>query len=345
MADILVKKKGARLGNDEMIPMIPPVVPDIRVGILSEIQDYNHDLMNIPQAWRNTMGGGVKVAVLDTGMPRHQDMTVEGSRSFVSGYLEDQCGHATAAGSVIAAIANNGMGVKGVAPDALDYYGAVLDKYGTGSVRAIVDGIYWAVDDLHADIINMSLGIPGEYECDRALEVACDYAYSKGVTLFAASGNTGGAVNYPAKFESVAAVAAVDRDTHVAEFSSRGPEVEFAAGGVNVYMCYRNNGYASMSGTSFACPAVAGVACLVKSMFRDKGIELTPAEVRDSLKRMAYDVGPEGRDELYGYGIPVFAKEFDDPTAVSKAGGKPKRQSFWRRIWNAVVMLAARSGT
>lgn len=332
-----------KLRNDDEIPMIPPTIPDIRVGILSEIQDYNHDLMNIPAAWRLTLGSGVKVAVLDTGMPRHNDLSVEGSRSFIPGYLEDMNGHGTGSGGVIAAIASNGMGVKGIAPDVLDYYGAVLNKSGTGTIKSIIDGIYWAADEVHADVVNLSLGIPGEYECDPELEKACDYAYGKGCLLVASSGNSGTEVNYPAKYESVVAVAAVDANNKIASFSSRGPEVEFAAGGVNVYTCYLKNGYASMSGTSFSAPAVAGVACLIKSIFRGKGIELSPSEIRDRMKKIAYDVGPAGRDELYGHGIPVFTKDASNLFNEGEAAALG-HQSFFRRLWNRILMLGAKSG-
>lgn len=333
-----------RLGTDDQVPMISPMVPEIKVGILSEIQDYNHDLANIPAAWRLTMGAGVKVAVLDTGMPRHNDITVEGAKSFIPGYLVDESGHGTASGSVIAATANNGMGIRGVAPEASDYYGAVLDRVGLGSIRSIVDGIYWAADEVKADVVNMSLGIPGEYECDPELQKACDYAYGKGCLLVASAGNSGGAVNYPARYDSVVAVSAVDRNAKIASFSSRGPEVEFAAGGVDVYMCYRNNGYASMSGTSFSAPVISGIACLVKAIFRAKGVELSPQELRDRMKKIAYDVGADGRDDLYGYGIPVFTK--DTANLLEREGGAatPGRQSFWRRLWNRILMLGAQSG-
>ena len=331
------------LGNDEQIPMIPPTVPDVRVGILSEIQDYNHDLANVPEAWKATMGAGVKVAVLDTGMPRHNDMSVDGSKSFVPGYLEDLNGHGTGSGSIIAATANNGMGIRGIAPEVSDSYGALMGATGTGSVRAIIDGIYWAADELKADVVNMSLGIPGEYECDPELERACDYARSKGCLLVAAAGNSGTAVNQPARYDSVVAVSAVDRNKRIASFSSRGPEVEFAAGGVDVYMCFRNNGYASMSGTSFSAPVISGIACLVKAIFRAKGMELSPDEIRDRMRKIAYDVGPSGRDDLYGYGIPVFTKSASNLFNEGEAAVAGS-QSFWRRLWNRILMLGAKSG-
>ncbi len=319
-----------KLPLNELLPMVPSIVPAFKVQTLSEVTDYNHDLMNIPAAWRNSRGEGVKVAILDTGTPTHRDITVADSTSFVPGYGLDLAGHSTFCGGIIAATAGNGIGIKGIAPDCQDYYGAVLDKYGSGSTRYLIEGIYWATDVVKAQIINMSLGIPANYYVDPALEKACEYAYSKGVSLFAAAGNDSGEVNFPARFDTVIAVAAVDRKQKLADFSSRGPEVEFAAGGVDVFSTFLNNTYASMSGTSFSCPAVAAVGALIQSDFKKRtGLFLKPADLRDELRQIAYDVGPEGRDEEFGWGIPVFRK---DP----RVAAKPKTQSFWKWLWNKI---------
>lgn len=305
-------------------------MPAFRVQTLSEVTDYNHELMNIPDAWKNSRGGGVKVAILDTGAPNHKDLTVSGCASFVRGYLSDLAGHSSFCGGIIAATAGNGIGIKGIAPDCEDYYGAVLDKYGSGTTKSLIDGIYWAVDVVGANIINMSLGIPASFNVDPELEKACEYAYDKGTTLFAAAGNDSGDVNYPARFESVIAVAAVDRKQKLAHFSSRGPEVEFAAGGVDVFSTYLNNTYASMSGTSFACPAVSAVGALIQGANKAKdGKFLYPAELRDELRKIAYDVGPVGRDDEFGWGIPLFRKDPLDQR-------KPKTQSFWRWLLNKI---------
>lgn len=319
-----------KLPINELLPMIPSLVPAYRVQTLSEITDYNHDLMNIPDAWRKTHGEGVKVVVLDTGIPDHKDLTVKDGTSFIAGYDKDKAGHASFVGGIIAATAGNGFGVKGIAPECDDYYGAVLDKYGSGSTRVLIEGIYWATDAIHAKIINLSLGIPAHYYVDPALEEACNYAYEKGTTIFASAGNDSGEVNYPARYDSVIAVAAVDRKQKLADFSSRGPEVEFAAGGVDVFSTYLNNGYASMSGTSFSCPAVAAVGALIQSQhYKTKTTYLSPEELRQELKKIAYDVGPVGKDDEFGYGIPVFTKDTKEPR-------KPKTQSFWRWLWNKI---------
>ena len=311
------------------IPMIPKTHPEIRVGILSEIKDYNHDLLNIPDMWRVTKGDLVKLCVLDTGLPDHCDIDPEGGKSFVQGYLNDTNGHSTFCGGILAAKTNNGMGVCGVCPNVLDYYGAVLDKYGSGSVDAIVRGIYWAVDEIGADVISMSLGIPHQFKPGKELEEACNYAVSQGCTLFASAGNDSREVNWPAAYDSVIAVAAVDRNMKLAKFSSRGPEVEFAAGGVDVFSTYKNNSYATMSGTSFSCPAVAGVGCLIASKFKAKGVRLTPEEIRNRIKKIAYDVGPEGKDDMFGYGIPVFTKD-----CTLEEAGIPKKQSWLARLFS-----------
>lgn len=331
---------------DDLRPvrMIPTLVPQARVTILSEVSDYNHELMNIPSMWRETRGKGVKIAILDTGLPEHNDITPAGSKSFITGYLKDLNGHATFTGGILCAVADNGMGVRGIAPDAEDYYAAVLDRNGSGSVNAINSAIHWAVDEIGADIINMSLGIArSAFANPSGLEYACNYAYDHGVTLFAAAGNGGGQVDFPACYDSVISVGAINDTMCKANFSAFGPEVDFVAGGVDVYSTWKRNGYASLSGTSFSCPAVAGVGALIIAKARAKGEKLTPGEVKDKLRKISYDLGPEGRDDVFGYGLPVFAGGSDpDPDDVLAAqdegadpeapGGRPLVASWWHRF-------------
>jgi len=321
------------LDNDTIIPMIPREKPSIRVGILSEVKDYNHTLLNIPAVWRVTQGDGVKLVILDTGLPEHNDLEPVGSKSFIPGYLKDQCGHSTFVGGIVAARSDNGIGVSGICPKVQSYYGAVLDGNGTGSVESIIAGIRWAVDVVGADVINMSLGITASFKPGKELENVCNYAYNQGCILFASAGNDARAVNWPAAYDSVIAVAAVDKKMSLANFSSRGPEVEFAAGGVNVFSTYLNNGYATMSGTSFSCPAVAGVGCLIAAKFKAKGIRLSPEEIRGRLRKIAYDVGPEGKDDMFGYGIPIFTKEDQEAIAAAKSSSWLKRLFRRIKIW------------
>lgn len=318
---------------DKRIPMIPPVKVSARVSILAETEDYNHRLMNVPVMWKRTRGKGVKIAVLDTGLPKHTDLQPCGGKSFIKGYLEDQNGHSTHCAGIIAAIANNGMGVKGIAPEVEDYYGAVLDGEGSGSIAQIVAGIRWAVDEVHADIISMSLGIPAGIATIRELEAACQYAYDKGVAVFAAAGNESGAVGQPACYACVNAVAAVDSGKKVAYFSDFGPEVDFAAGGVDVFSTYLNNTYAKLSGTSMACPALAAVAALIlaDAMQGSNPRKLTPDELKAKLQKISYDIGTDGFDVKTGWGIPVFTgADIPDGPATPAPTPAPVKKPWWQ---------------
>ena len=295
----------------DQIVMIPSYRVLSKVRILAETVDYNHRLMNVPAMWKKTKGGvageELRVVVLDTGIPKHIDLSPSGGKSFISGYSEDKHGHGTHCGGIIAAIANNGMGIAGIAPDVSDYYGAVLDGSGSGTIEQIVKGILWAVDDVGAKIISMSLGIPAGYPNFVELEKACNYAREQGVLVVAAAGNEAGDVGQPACFDSVVSVAAVDRNKKHASFSNTGPEVDFATGGVDVYSTYLNNGYAKLSGTSMACPAFAGLAALIIADEKnDHNKWLTPDETIEKIRKISYDVGADGFDEQFGHGIPVF---------------------------------------
>ena len=310
----------------ERIPMIPPYKVISRVQILAETKDYNHELMNIPAMWKKTRGAltdgtGIPVVILDSGVPNHVDLKPSGGRSFIPGYEEDQNGHSTHCGGIIAAVANNGMGVAGIAPDCADYYGAVLDKNGSGDIQQICDGIRWAVDEIGARVISMSLGIPAGYATFKKMEEAVNYATSHGVAVICAAGNEAGGVGQPACYESAIAVAAVNDKKQHARFSNSGPEVDFASGGVNVYSTYLKNGYAKLSGTSMACPALAGVATLIIADEKnDTGKWLTPAELVEKMKRIAFDVGDDGFDETFGHGIPVFRSGKGEPDEPEQPG-------------------------
>jgi subtilisin len=251
-----------------------------------------------PDSWIRSTGEGVKVAVLDTGIDyNHPDLknNVKGGVSFVIGArsYKDDNGHGTHCAGIIAA-ENNGIGVVGVAPGASLYAVKVLSKTGSGTTSNVIKGIDWAVNN-GMQVISMSLG-GGD---SQALHDACDYAYSKGIVLVAAAGNDyGGSIIYPAGYDSVIAVTATDSSDGIASFSNVGSAAELAAPGVSILSTYKDSGYATLSGTSMATPHVAGTAALLFAM----GIS-DPAEVRAQLDNTVNDLGVEGRDYYYGYGL------------------------------------------
>ncbi|MEM2849629.1 MAG: S8 family serine peptidase, partial [Candidatus Bathyarchaeia archaeon] len=215
-------------------------------------------------------------------------------------YPSDDNGHGTHVAGTVAALFNT-IGVVGVAPKAYIYAVKMLDSSGSGTIAWAVQAIQWSVDN-GMQILSMSWGASADYQ---ALRDACKAAYDKGLLLVAAAGNSGSSsgtgdnVLYPAKYDSVIAVAATDQNNNRASWSSTGLAVELAAPGVNIYSTYKNNGYATLSGTSMATPHVSGTAALVWA----KNPTLTNVEVRKILQNTATDLGASGRDSQYGYGL------------------------------------------
>lgn len=135
---------------------------------------------------------------------------------------------------------------------------------------------------------------------------------------------------YPAAFESVVAVTAVDQNNSKAFFSSQGPQVELAAPGVNILSTVRG-GYGYLSGTSQATPYVTGTAALVISagMTDENGDGMIAEEVRYRLDSTAFDLGQIGRDEIFGYGLidaeaALYGRSEEIRLTVTSAGKRQK---------------------
>ncbi|MCS7221299.1 MAG: S8 family serine peptidase [Anaerolineae bacterium] len=261
-----------------------------------------------PQAWDITRGQGAVVAVLDTGVdvshPDLQGRLLPGfSYTTDNENVSDLCGHGTHVTGIIAAVANNGIGLTGVAPEVQILPVKVMDRYRAGyscygSYSDFARGIIYAVDH-GAKVINMSFG--GTYY-STTLRDAIAYAASRGVLLVAAAGNNNSSSPfYPAYFEEVMAVAATDSNDARASWSNYGNWVDISAPGVGIYSTYfdgANSTYATMSGTSMAAPHVVGVAGLLLAQHPGR----SAAELRSLLEGSADDLGELGKDVYFGYG-------------------------------------------
>jgi serine protease len=210
------------------------------INALSSTQTipYGITMVNAPAVWPRTMGAGVCVALLDTGISMyHPDRgSVVGSTSFATDTtgailpVEDFDGHGTHTSGTIAA-ADNGIGVVGVSPHADLLIAKVMDNAGSGQTSWLISGIQWAVSN-NAKVISMSLG---SYSYSAALDTACSNAYAAGVVLVAAAGNDGVSTpSYPAALSSVISVAALDQNKNIASFSNYGSTIALVAPGVYV---------------------------------------------------------------------------------------------------------------
>ncbi|NGZ75316.1 S8 family serine peptidase [Saccharibacillus alkalitolerans] len=268
-----------------------------------QTQDWGISKTKAPSAWTSGYTGkGVKVAVIDTGIAAHEDLAIAGGASVVSytsSYSDDN-GHGTHVAGIIGAL-NNGIGTVGIAPDASLYAVKALDQNGSGYLSDVVAGIDWSITN-QMNIVNLSLGATSD---SFSLKQVVDKAYAQGILVVAAAGNNGTAdgsgdtVNYPARYDSAIAVAAVDSADQRGSFSATGSAIEAAAPGVNVLSTYLGNQYVKMSGTSMAAPYVAGDLALLKQAYPS----LTHVELRAKLAGGVIDLGAAGRDNWFGYGL------------------------------------------
>jgi len=255
--------------------------------------------IDAPRAWSDGYTGkGVTVAVLDSGVDfGHPDLAgrVTTSANFLGGTsAQDDNGHGTHVASTIAGVDTT---YRGVAPDASLAVGKVCDSTGTCPTSALLAGIDWAVNTVHAKVVNMSLGGPAD-ETDPAIAVINDLSAQDGTLFVVAAGNDGengpGSVGAPAIADSALAVGAVDSNDALAAFSSRGPrpsdnavKPDITAPGVNIVAAKLGGGHVAKSGTSMATPHVAGSAALVAQAHPDWTGEQIKTALMNSAKPTA----------------------------------------------------------
>lgn len=225
--------------------------------------------LDLPDAWDRSGGDGVEVAVVDTGVDlSHPDLRdnvdVAHSYDFVSHSpdVTDQDGHGTAVAGVIAARGNNRIGVSGVAPRARIMALKVSDGAGPAPADAVAEAISYATAN-GARIVNVSLNSP---DSSPAVEDAIRAAVAAGVVVVASAGNQGqdlaAAPSYPASYDGVLAVGALNRAGQVAPYSNTGPAVDLLAPGDDILSTAPGGDYGTRSGTSMAAAEVSGTLAL-----------------------------------------------------------------------------------
>ena len=279
---------------------------------------WDMKMIGMEQAWNSGLTGkGVTVGIVDSGLS-NLTMDIDRSRilegvnlspvklNFGSPVMDTE-GHGTFIAGIIGATKGNGIGIAGVAPEVTF---APIKCFGTlfSTPDAVISGIYAAVDQYHCDVINLSSGMTSDLP---RMKQAIDYAISKGAIVISTVGNDGDATyNYPGAYNNVIAVGSVDKNMKVSEFSNQNDSVFVVAPGEKVlslgtlpFTVYRS------SGTSFSAPFVVGVAALLKQAHP----EMNQADFMEILKNSAKDLGDNGYDTSYGYGL------LDAPAAIKAA--------------------------
>ncbi|MBK9271497.1 MAG: S8 family peptidase [Saprospiraceae bacterium] len=312
-SSLLDRSGGAQEDSfDLKLPVPSPVKPIIK---RPQPVPWNISMVKAPAAWaRGITGKGVKLAILDTGITAHPDLSIAGGVSFIPGStsFDDRHGHGTHCAG-IAAAKNNTIGVVGVAPNASLYAVKVLNDSGSGMSSWIIAGMEWCVRN-RIKVASMSLG--GASNPSVAYANAIKRCYDHGVVVVIASGNSFGSsfpwVCAPANSiisgvanASPLAVGAVDRASVIAGFSSRGGRVALwnqvgcVAPGVSINSTFLANGYRALSGTSMATPHVAGLAALIVQRYPG----ITAPNVKRRITTTSRDLGAAGFDITYGFGL------------------------------------------
>lgn len=268
---------------------LPPV--EIDPVALAGLRAYGASARSIVNGIPHGDGSGVVVAILDSGIkahPQFDDVYIVNIDLAGGGVGGPGAAHGTSVASIIA-------GKEGIAPNAELFVVRVLDDEGLGNSYHVAEGIIQAVD-MGVKVINLSLGV---YQDSLLLRQAVDYAKERGVLLVAAAGNDGyDTMPYPAAYEGVLAVTAVDATGNQAVFPNQSKDIDFAAPGIGIRTAKEDEGTTFFSGTSAAAPFVSGTLASLMSgeeaMSADEAVKL--------LKRYLNDQGAPGADPLYGAG-------------------------------------------
>ncbi len=278
------------------------------------IDFYSNEQINVSYAWSSGYTGkNITVAILDTGIDyNHQQLndSYAGGYDFVNkdGDPLDDNGHGTHVAGIITA---NSGDVKGVAPNASIWMGKVCDAHGECYISDVAAGIEYVVKNNISRVISMSLGGSGttKENCDyQFLAKKANWAVSKGVTVVAGAGNNPSFVAIPACASEVIAVGAVNQDNQKASFSGTGNALDIMAPGVGV-LSTLPSGSGKMTGTSMATPHVSGAVALLFQL--KPGLNTT--EVAQALYTNAVDLGAEGWDDQYGWGLLDAKALFTEP--------------------------------
>jgi subtilisin len=314
---------------DEVLadPRVLEVVPDQEVHAFDSGQTLPTGIDRI-DADRNSTAGingsdepvDVDVAVIDTGIAPHPELTVAGGVSCVPGnpsYADDN-GHGTHVAGTIGA-RDNDAGVVGVAPGARLWAVKVLDANGNGSWSSVICGLDWvAARSETIEVVNMSLGGDGsDGKCSRRhpLHAAICRVVKAGIPVVVAAGNESDktAKYVPAAYNQVITVSALadsdgkpgglgasthsEPDDTLASFSNFGADVDIAAPGVDIRSTWLGGAYRFLSGTSMASPHVAGAAALYLVDHPGASPEQVKAALLASREQIALPNDPDGIDE------------------------------------------------
>ena len=333
--EYIVKPKiDIKLCSEGSLPEMTPLIPELGIYTIDTDDDFNrsefdfveensevelfdtydyaavatrgeYSITGMNAMWNvGIYGKGVKIGVVDSGCNKHERLLccLKDGESVVEGVTttEDNIGHGTAVCGVIGAgyKDNSFLGIArraDIIPIKFIDKDQNGDKVG-GKTSDFAKAIVAAVDDFDCDIINVS---SGDKNSDT-LRLAIDYVSKKGAVIVSSVGNKGNSyIYYPAGYENVIGVGSVSKSKSRSSFSNMNESVFVTAPGQSLTLLSGTSDTKTDSGTSFSTPYVSGIIADIMSVKPD----ITLEDVKEILKETSEDLGDDGYDTFYGYGL------------------------------------------
>lgn len=282
------------------------VISNPKKEIIPNDKDFNKqyylDKTNVPGAWLYSIGSLSPIAVLDSGID-YLRLDINGrvlpceivlNENFS---CQDIFGHGTKVSSIIGSVSDNELGLAGISWLNPILPVKVSNIEGIATVSSVIEGLLRSANN-GAKIVVISLSTNKKSE---ALRIAIKQAVNKGILIVSSGGNTGlEEIRYPAGYDDVIGVGSVGENEKRSFFSNAGNHIKLVAPGERIVTVFPgSNLVQEVYGTSFSAPQVAGIASLVWA----KKPELTGREIAKILYSTAKDLGKEGFDSEYGYGL------------------------------------------
>lgn len=292
---------------------LPEAADTLRESLPAAPFDYNHvfglpasdrleDEGRKPQKLGDAFSGeGATIAIIDTLVDKRHP-SLSGQKVQVADFARNGRGRDTEHGTAVASIIvgyDLSADYRGVVPGAFllaaNVFTVSKDGIPETDTRALLEALDWAASE-GAAVINFSLAGPPSEVLENAIKRLID----KGVVITAAVGNDGPAAPpvFPATYDGVVGVTAVDIDGKIYRRAGRGDQVDIAAPGVKLVAASAGGGYDAVTGTSFATPVVSALLALEHPAPASEGLARAEA-----FARKAKDLGSPGPDQVYGLGL------------------------------------------
>jgi major intracellular serine protease len=311
------------------------------IETLSESINWAISDLDIPEVWKKTNGENVVIVQIDSGVPDHEDINdniiFDKCKSFVDGedLWDNSQGHATSVAGLMSS-ARNMYGTVGIAHKSKLICLKVIGKSGFCDQSSINRALEYCLE-IKPDIINMSVGGPGPMS---DVHQTIKKLNSQNIVVVCSAGNNGNKKNksilYPAVFDEVIAVGSYSPSTITSRslFSCIGPEIDVSAPGEELLTTAIKNQYCLFTGTSASSPVVSGIFALYISYLKSNNIQYTAQSVKSDIIKACKDVGIDGFDHEFGWGIISPKLLFQTIHHTDVAPQSVNNISWWKKLLN-----------